>query len=257
MASRMITVSLLVLAFALAGCGGGDDQATSTAAMANQQAAAASEQPMPQAPTGTLTGKVVETMNAANYTYVQVDADGQKIWAAGPQTEVKVGDTVSVSTQMPMANFHSDALDRTFDVLYFVGGFGNNAPAGMGGMGAMGAGEHPKGEPAADLDLTGIARVDGGHTVAEVYAKSGELVGKPVRVQGKVVKYLSGIMGRNWVHLRDGSGASGTNDLTVTTDAFAKVGDLVVIEGTLATNKDFGAGYRYDVIVENATVTKK
>lgn len=115
---------------------------------------------------------------------------------------------------------------------------------------------HPVAEPGADVDLSGIAKAEGGQTVAEVFAQKDSLAGKPVTVRGKVVKVNAGIMGKNWLHVRDGSGAEGTNDLTVTTTgALPQVGDTVVVSGPVTLNKDFGAGYTYDVIVEDAAVT--
>ena len=99
-----------------------------------------------------------------------------------------------------------------------------------------------------------VDKADEGYTVAEVFEKKDDLEGKSVRVRGKVVKFSAGIMGKNWLHLQDGTGAQGTNDLTVTTQLSASVGDTVLIEGTMATEKDFGFGYFYDVIVEEAAV---
>jgi hypothetical protein len=95
-------------------------------------------------------------------------------------------------------------------------------------------------------------------TVAEVWAKRASLGGKPVTVRGKVVKFNGGIMGRNWLHIQDGSGKAedGTHDLTMTSDAVAKVGDVVTLTGTVAVDKDFGAGYSYAVIVEGATIVR-
>lgn len=110
--------------------------------------------------------------------------------------------------------------------------------------------------PTEEVDLAGIAKADGGKTVAEVFAEKDQLAGQPVVVRGKVVKSNPGIMGKNWIHVRDGSGAEGTNDLTVTTSgAVPEVGDTVLVKGPLSLNKDFGMGYVYDVIVEDAEVT--
>jgi len=115
---------------------------------------------------------------------------------------------------------------------------------------------HPAAKPAAEVDLTGIAQAEGGKTVAEVFAGKEALAGQAVTVRGKVVKVNAGILGTNWVHVRDGSGADGTNDLTVTTaGTVPNVGDTVLVVGTVGLNKDFGMGYTYDVIVEGADVT--
>jgi hypothetical protein len=110
--------------------------------------------------------------------------------------------------------------------------------------------------PTETVDLSGIAKADGGLTVAEVFEGKDQLAGQPVVVRGRVVKSNPDIMGKNWLHVRDGSGAEGTNDLTVTTaGAVPNVGDTVVVKGVLALNKDFGMGYQYDVIVEDAEIT--
>jgi len=116
--------------------------------------------------------------------------------------------------------------------------------------------DHPVAQPAAEVDLSGIAKAEGGKTVAEVYAEKDALAGQKVTVRGKVVKANAGIMGRNWLHVRDGSGAEGTNDLTATTAAdLPAVGTTVVLTGTLALDQDFGMGYQYPVIVQDAELT--
>ncbi len=105
------------------------------------------------------------------------------------------------------------------------------------------------------VDLSGIKKAKGGYTVEELFAKKSSLSGKKVVVRGKVVRYSSGILGKNWLHLKDGSGKPGTNDVTVTTRDKTKIGDTVLIRGTVGLDRDFGAGYRYGLIVEDAKVT--
>ena len=110
--------------------------------------------------------------------------------------------------------------------------------------------------PTEAVDLSGIAKADGGKTIAEVFAEKDQLAGQQVVLRGKVVKSNPGIMGKNWIHVRDGSGSEGTNDLTVTTTgAAADVGDTVLVKGPVSLNRDLGMGYVYDVIVEDAEVT--
>jgi hypothetical protein len=114
----------------------------------------------------------------------------------------------------------------------------------------------PTASPVADVDLSGIEKAEGGKTVAEVFAEKDQLAGANVTIRGKVVKTNAGVMGKNWLHVRDGSGAEGTNDLTVTTaSVLPEVGSTVVVSGPLTLDKDFGMGYRYDVIIEDAEVT--
>lgn len=224
-----------------------------------------------------ITGKVVETMNAGSYTYVQVDDGKSKVWAAAPQFDVKKGDTVTVPEGMPMANYKSNTLNRTFDVVYFVGAIakGDKLPAGaaapgggmgMSGMPGMGGGDmaaqmpegaHPKLDPTqaakdANVSFTNIKKAD--KTVGDIYAGKGALGGKDVSVRGKVVKFSPQIMGKNWIHVQDGTGQAGGNDLTITTMDEAKVGDTVLINGKITLNKDFGMGYKYDLIIEDGKV---
>lgn len=113
----------------------------------------------------------------------------------------------------------------------------------------------PTDQPTSGIDLSGIAKAEGGKTIAEVYADKNELAGKPVTVRGKVVKANANILGKNWLHIRDGSAADATGDLAVTTAAVANVGDTVLVTGPLSLNKDYGMGYQYSVIVEDAQVS--
>ena len=109
----------------------------------------------------------------------------------------------------------------------------------------------------AATTVEGVEPLEGGVTVGAIFEQRVALSGKAVSLRGKVVKVSVAIMGKNWLHIQDGTGDAKTNDLTVTTDAKAAVGDIVVVKGTVATDKDFGAGYKYDVIVEDAAITKE
>ena len=205
------------------------------------------------------TGNVVETINTSGYTYVQVDTGSEKIWAAAPEFQVKVGDEVTVPKGMPMKNYHSKTLDRTFDVVYFAG---NIVVAGTEQATSQLTEEHPgstqkniSASPSANVDFSEIKKPGGGKTIAEIYNEKGDLAGKEVMVRAKVVKFSSNIMGKNWIHLQDGTGTKGTDDLTVTTATNVKVGDTVLVSGMVVINRDFGSGYKYDVIIEDAKVT--
>ena len=207
---------------------------------------------------GMTTGTVIETMNSGGYTYVHVDTGRERIWAAGPETAVATGDVVSFAPGMQMVNFESEPLNRTFDVVYFV----SEIRTGAGGVGG-GEAQMPTGHPQLgsgdvdmkNIDFSGIAVPSGGKNIAALYAEKSSLAGKRIVVRGKVVKFTAGVMNKNWIHLRDGSGSEGTNDLTVTTDAVVNIGDIVVARGVLTADKDFGFGYAYQIIVEDADVT--
>jgi hypothetical protein len=199
-------------------------------------------------------GKVVETMDAGGYTYVCVETGKEKIWAAGPETKIEVGETVSFPMGMEMTDFHSETLDRTFESILFV----NTLQTGATGASNphMPSGHPPVSSPQSrQMDFTGIQVPSGGKNIASLYAEKTALAGKEVVVRGKVVKYTPGIMDRNWIHIQDGTGEQGANDLTVTTDAAAEVGNTVVVRGVMAIDRDFGLGYTYEIIVENAKVT--
>ena len=94
-------------------------------------------------------------------------------------------------------------------------------------------------------------------TIAAVYKEKAALSGKAVTVQGKVVKVNNGIMGRNFLHIQDGSGDKDSNDLTVTSKQTANIGDQITVTGNVVLNKDFGAGYAYPLLMEEATITPK
>ena len=121
----------------------------------------------------------------------------------------------------------------------------------------MPEGAHPRLDPSqaakdANVNFGGIKKAD--KTVGDIYGGKAGLAGKDVAVRGKVVKFSPQIMGKNWIHVQDGTGAAGTNDLTVTTLDEAKVGDTVLISGKITLNKDFGMGYKYDLIIEDGKV---
>jgi hypothetical protein len=214
-------------------------------------AASAGAKAAAPATASTIDGKVVESMNAAGYTYFLVETGSRKVWVAATQFAVKAGDRVVVADGMPMTNYHSKTLNRTFDVVYFTGSVAvNGKPAAS--HTATPAAPAAKSLPAADL--ANIARATGGQTVAEIYAAGAKLAGKQVVLRGRVVKYNGGILGKNWLHVRDGSGAEGSNDLTITSLDKARVGDLVLVTGVLATNRDFGGGYKYPLIIEDAAL---
>ncbi len=211
-----------------------------------------------------LTGKVLERLEAAPYCYLRLQTARGEVWVAIPEAKIEKGTEVTIANPMLMANFESKTLNRTFQEVYF----GTLAPAG-GAMPAVApapapaaAGGAPMGTPPpAPLEVEKIAKATGAdaRTIAEIWSQKGSLKDKTVTVHGKVVKYNPGVMGKNWLHLQDGTGdtGKGTHDLAVTTqDAVAK-GDVVTIKGVVHTDKDFGAGYTYAVIVEEAKVQKK
>ena len=237
---------------------------------------------VPQAPQPALTsvaGVVEETLDASDYTYMRLKTDGGgETWAAITKSKVQRGDRVSVVNAMSMDGFESKTLNRKFDHIMF-GSLGNgkadappgpvsahgataNTAAAADTKGAPVAAPHAKvGDAPAEAADVRVPKAEGkdARTVAEVFAERSQLKDKTVTVRGKVVKANAGIMGRNWYHIRDGSGSRANKDdaLTVTTGDSAAVGDVVVVKGVVHVDKDFGAGYQYPVVLEDAKVTKE
>lgn len=243
----LATVALSLLS-AIAGCSKpADEPAAANPALAT---------PIPP---GMVRGTVLETMDSGGYTYAFLDTGQDQRWVAALQTAVAVGDVVQTDAGMIMTDFTSNTLGRTFDIVYFVSGLQNlTSGSPSQAAGGMPAG-HPDisgGAPPA-ATATGIEAYEEGKDIAYVYANKDELAGSEITLRGRVVKYNPGILGWNFIHIQDGSGdaAAGTNDLIVTTKAATAVGDTVVLTGNLVLDKDFGAGYSYPVLLEDASIT--
>lgn len=199
---------------------------------------------------GTVAGTVLETMDSGGYTYIKLKTAGGEKWAAVSQTPVTVGTDVTLAISAEINGFVSKTLNRTFDSILFCSMTGEAATGSPHGGGAGTKGK---------IDLP-IAKAEGetGRTIEQIYQQKAELKDKPVAVRGKVVKYTGGVLGKNWIHLQDGSGSeeAGTFDVAVTTDGEAKVGDVVLVQGVVHLDKDFGSGYSYGLIIEEAKLGK-
>jgi len=266
---RLLTVAVVTLA--LVGCKKPEAPKRPAAAAVPAQAGAGDRQ--------ILRGKVLEKIDVSQYSYLKLATASGEVWAAVTKTDKKAGDEVGVANAFPMQNFESKELNRKFDVVYFgtLAGAGGEAaamPPAMGGGMPPGAGEGAGTPPnpaqlAAqhqavvtgpnDVKVEKIAKATGADakTVEEIWSQRDKLKGKPVAVRGQVVKFTP-VMGKNFLHLRDGSGSAEkkTNDLTITTADAVGVGDVVTAKGVVVTDKDFGAGYAYPVIIEDAKVAK-
>jgi hypothetical protein len=222
----------------------------------------AADSPTPAAPapaTMTVKGKVLEVKDVESYTYLRLKTKDGETWAAVAKTPIKKGSEVTIENVMVMSNFKSKALKKTFDTILFgnlSGTAGNMAGFGAADMTSAHSGV-AKTVDTGDIHVPKASGADA-RTIAEVTTKSAELKDKSVLVSGKIVKYNPGIMGKNWIHLRDGTGsaADNTNDILVTTADQAKLGDVVTVKGVVHTDKDFGSGYSYKVLIEEATLQK-
>ncbi len=227
-----------------------------------------------------ISGKVMQSMNAAGYTYLQVATDGGENWVAIPETQIETGATVSYLDGMVMRDFTSKSLNRTFPSIVFSPGLAkastttNALPAENDSFAsAIAKEQNHKNQPAPIPEVSGgsigavvpfneisVEKADSsnGYTIEEIFNKAKDLNGKKVQVRGNVVKFSPLIMGRNWIHVQDGTGdpMKNTHDLVITTNDTLEVGQVSLLEGILAADKDFGAGYKYQVIIEEASIIK-
>jgi hypothetical protein len=196
-------------------------------------------------------GQVLEVKDVESYTYLRLKTKEGEVWAAVRTAPVKPGDKVTIDNVTVMNNFESKSLNKTFPTIVF----GKLAGAGNGQGLPPG---HPSTSPVVSAEVIKVPKAVGANaqTVEAVNARRAELKDQVVLVRGKVVKYAPGIMGKNWIHLRDGTGsaANNTNDIVVTTTSETKTGDIVTARGTVRTDKDFGSGYSYKVLIEEATL---
>jgi len=230
--------------------------AADTPAPAKAPPAAAA--PAPAAMPAPLKGKVLEVTDVESYTYLRLKTKDGEIWAAVGKAPVKVGSEVTIENASMMYNFESKTLKKKFDKIVFgsLGGSGAAPHAPGSDMAAMHAGAGKS----ADVGEVKVAKATGpdARTVAEVVSKRTELKDKTVVVRGKVVKFTPEVMGKNWIHLRDGTGnaADGSNDIVVTTKDETQLGAVVLVKGVVHIDKDLGSGYAYKVLIEEATLQK-
>ncbi|MCU7496970.1 MAG: hypothetical protein HF314_10690 [Ignavibacteria bacterium] len=220
-----------------------------TLALLSLAACSKNEESKPVQAAGVHSGKVLDKINASNYTYLRLEENGNTYWAAVPQMQVEKGETVQFSKSMEMKNFHSESLNRTFESILFVSDVVKNGHAAQPTMGA-----HP--QVKSEQEQVKVDPLKGGKTVAEIYEQKESLKGRSVQVRGKVVKFNPGIMGKNWIHIQDGTNTAGNYDLLITSNDEAQLGSVVVVEGKVSVNKDFGAGYSYSVLLEDGKVKK-
>lgn len=193
-----------------------------------------------------LSGKVLQTMDASKYTYVEIDNGAEKVWIAGPTTNVKVGDMISASNGMPMANFESKTLKRVFKKIFFISKWIKGEKSNITDQKKN---DHT--QVKSKIFVKEVLHSKGETSIADIYDKKITLKGKKIRVKGTVVKFSAQIMGKNWIHIQDGSDGK-NDDLTITSQETVKIGDIVTMDGVLAVDKDFGYGYFYAALLEDA-----
>lgn len=190
---------------------------------------------------------VQEAIHGNSYTYLSVKEGSNVFWIAITKTKIDAGETISFANGLEMKNFTSKEIQKTFETIYFVGSISKDASPSTG-HGVMSAHQ----QKPVEKKKIAIEPAKGGITIEQLFANSDAYGGKVVKIKGQVTKVNRAIMGKNWVHLQDGTGSAGSNDLLVTTNTEVAVGDVVTFEGTIALDKNFGAGYVYKVLMEKA-----
>lgn len=197
-------------------------------------------------PPGTHAVDVIEVVQTSNYTYLQVFENDQKFWIAITRAEAKTGDVLYFTNAMEMKDFKSKELNRTFPSILFVNDPSTTPPT------AKKMSQSPGKITAGRLTDITVEPLKDGVTISEIFKDKANFAEKSVKIRGVVVKYNQNIMGKNWAHIQDGTESGGSYDLTVTTMDVLEEGNVVTFEGKIHLDKDFGAGYLYDVIMEDA-----
>jgi len=196
---------------------------------------------------------VKEVLQTSNYTYLSGDVNGNETWIAVTKTAAKPGDVYYYEDGMLMENFVSKELNRTFEKIWFIDNIRTTPEIQKTMMTDTDMNQHNM-KPNIEKGEFTIAPVEGGVSVAELYSKKEDYNGKTVTVKGIVTKVNTQIMDRNWIHIQDGTEHEGEYDLTITSQMIVQKGDTIVAEGKISLDKDFGYGYAYKVILEDAKI---
>ena len=201
-----------------------------------------------------------EAINTSVYTYVRVSESDNALWIAIPRTAVKIGGTYYYQGGMLMNKFESKELKRTFEAVLFLEGLSDDKDHLITKPGIVMKDKNGD-EKHTNINADNLKKINlniktakGGITISELFARKGFYSGKNVKISGQVTKFSPEIMKKNWFHLQDGTENDGKFDLTITTNAKVSEGDIITIEGKIAINKDFGYGYFYEVLMEDAVI---
>jgi len=192
------------------------------------------------------TVKVLEVLPTSKYVYLKVDEKGEEFWIATSKKEVKVGETYFYKNGILKTNFESKEHNRVFDKVYLVA---NIVPANHG-VEQSTTTSQPK--ETNESEAPKKIEIEGSIKISELVNNKSKYDGKEVQISGKCTKLNPNIMGRNWIHLKDGS--MDEYDLVVTSDVAVPEGHVVTMKGIVVLDKDFGAGYKYDLIIENGQI---
>ena len=198
--------------------------------------------------------KVLEVLPAQRYVYLQVQENDGPFWIATRKMEVSKGEIYFYRGGLLKTNFESKEYNKVFEEIYLVS--------------SLVAEDHSKhtltannqASPKVIAPQTTTKEDIPTHTeknvqhkgtlkIAELVKDPGKYEGHTVQISGTCTKINPNIMERNWIHIKDGS--KDDFDLVVTSNTFVPEGSKITIKATVARNRDFGAGYTYDLILEN------
>ncbi len=200
---------------------------------------------------------VQEVLQANSYTYVKALEGSESIWIAIPKREVEVGEVYYYEQGMEMKDFKSKDLDRTFESIYFINGISAQPKiSSLKDEQTLDDEAHKKKDPVQKQELN-IQKEEGVTSIGDLYEHKTDFENKTIKVKGLVTKFNPSIMKKNWVHIQDGTGGDDSFDLVITTKDFVKVGEIATFQGSIAINKDFGYGYKYDLMMEEGIQLNK
>lgn len=199
--------------------------------------------------------EVKEVVQTSNYSYLKVFEKGSEKWVAVTRQEINAGDVYYYEGSLQMNNFHSKELDRNFETIFFLNQI-SKTPFESASANVMDGGMPPH-SGKVNVEQNSTVKLEKSAdeiTVAQIFAKRADFAGKEIEIRGKVVKVNEEVMGKNWIHIQDGTNDNGNFDLTITSLDIAEVNDEIVVKGKITLNKDFGYGYSYEVIMEDAKI---
>ncbi|MBI9042690.1 GW dipeptide domain-containing protein [Lutibacter sp.] len=204
--------------------------------------------------------KVNEILETSKYLYMNVTENEEQFWIATRLMDITIGETYYYKGGLLKTNYESKDFNRVFEKIYLISGSLVAANHSTTGTGQSNKNElltkqkTTKATKAPIKTLTNKIEVKGSMKISELVKNAKNLEGKTVQISGACVKSNANIMNRNWIHLKDGS--KDDFDLVITSDTFIPEDAIVTLKATVSLNKDFGAGYKYDLILENGTILR-
>lgn len=196
-----------------------------------------------------------ESLAAGGYVYILGELDeGELRWFALTAREVNVGDKFYYEDPLVMNDFYSKELERPFDEIVFLSRVSTN-PEELNQPKSRIANK-PSGKITTEQLELNIDRPEGVISLSQLFEQMQKYQGQRVKVRGQVMKFSPEIMNTNWIHIQDGTDYNGKYDLTITSTESVDVGDILTFEGLVSVDKDFGYGYFYELLIEEAIVVK-